>query len=201
MPDATKFCNELQLKAVGAAAAQVHPTPPTHPAHTPRPHHTPHTLTPSRRHGQAAKEELKKSGMAGVGAVTKAAATVPVSPRLNKPRPPKLPEPEKITTQFVAPSVPEYLEFTNLDMINQQRKEELQAQREKTQAKYGDKYRFQFQELKAGRDLEEVRREVEEARTKDINFNATFVHEPPDFSKIPAKVRLSPHALPSPLSP
>ena len=39
-----------------------------------------------------------------------------------------------------------------------------------------------------------VRREVEEARTKDIDFNATFVHEPPDFSRIPAKVN-----CPSPL--
>ena len=31
-----------------------------------------------------------------------------------------MPEPEKIPTQFVAPSVPEYLEYTNLDAINQQ---------------------------------------------------------------------------------
>lgn len=165
IPDATRFCDELQLKAVGMAAAQ------------------------------AAKEEMKKSGMAGVGKVEKAGLTVPVSPRMNKPRPPKLPEPERIPTQFIAPSVPEYLEFTNLELIAKQRGEERDAQREKTMAKYPEKYQFKFQELKAGRDMEEVRREVEEARTKDIDFNASFVHEPPDFSKIPAKVRLNASAI------
>ena len=165
IPDATKFCDELQLQAIGNAAAQ------------------------------AAKEELKKSGMAGVGKVTKAASTTPISPRMNKPRPPRLPEPERIPTQLVAHGVPDYLDNTNLELLSKQRDDERQNQREKVLAKYPEKYKFKFQELKAGRDIEEVRREVEEARTKDIDFNATFVHEPPDYSKMTAKVRLNASAI------
>jgi hypothetical protein len=45
---------------------------------------------------QAAKEEAKKNGTAGLAEVSAIPLTKPVSPKLTKQRLPKLPEPEKI---------------------------------------------------------------------------------------------------------
>ena len=134
LPDATKFCSELQLQAVGHATAQ------------------------------AAREELKKTGMAGVGQVIKTTTTVPISPRLNKPRPPKLREPERLPTQLIAQDVPGHLDKINLELLSKQRNEERQHQRDLVSAKYPEKLQFKFQELKSGRSMEDIRREVEEAQ-------------------------------------
>ena len=148
IPDATKFCDELQLQAVGNATAQ------------------------------AAKEELKKTGMAGVGPVIKATTTVPISPRLNKRRPPKLLEPERIPTQIVAHDVPDHLDKINLEWLNKQRHEERHHQRDMVLAKYPEKLQFKFQELKSGRRMEDIRREVEEAQVSPT----LFVLPPPPSS-------------------
>ena len=161
IPDAVNFLGELQLQAVGAAAAQ------------------------------AAKEEAKKQGTSGLGRVTKKSPTIPVSPRINKPRPPTLPEPEKIEQAFYGTDVPSYLDYTNLETIIKQKQDNLEATREMVKSKYGEKHEFKFQELKAGRDIEEVRREIEETKEKELAFNSTFVHPPPNFSKIKAKIRLN----------
>ena len=144
VPDATKLCNELQLQAVGNATAQ------------------------------AAKEELKKTGMAGVGPILKVTTTIPISPRLNKPRPPKLREPERILTQLIAHDVPDHLDNINLESLNKQRNEERQHQRDIVMAKYPEKLQFKFQELKSGRRMEDVRREVQEAQVHQTN--SFFVH-------------------------
>lgn len=154
IPDATKLCNELQLQAVGNATAQ------------------------------AAKEELKKTGMAGVSPVDKATTTVPISPRLNKPRPPKLPEPERIPTQLVAHDVPDYLDKINLEWLNKQRNEERQHQRDIVMAKYSENLQFKFQELKSGRRMEDVRREVQEAQVHQTPFLYTINHPDHHFLHI-----------------
>ena len=163
--ESVQFCSELQLKALGVAAAR------------------------------AAREEAIKSGTLGVAEVTKAPVTIPISPRLSKGRPPKMPEPEKISQAFSAGEVPEYIEYTNLHAISKLRHDELELQRIKTKAKYDEKLRFNFQEMKAGRDMEDVRREVEEERMKEVLFDSSFVNPAPDFTKIPAKVRLNASAI------
>lgn len=66
IPEASKFMLHLQEKAQGLAA----------------------TL--------AAKEAALKAGTAGLGSVQKNTLTVPESPKLSKPRPPKMPSPIRI---------------------------------------------------------------------------------------------------------
>jgi hypothetical protein len=163
--ESVQFCSELQSKALGAAAAR------------------------------AAKEEALKSGMVGVAPVKKAPITTPLSPKISKGRPPKMPEPEKISQAFFANEVPDYLESNNLQSISKMRQDELEQQRIKTKAKYDEKHHFNFQEMRSGRDVEEVRREVEEERMKGLQFGSSFVNPVPDFTKIPAKVRLNAAAI------
>lgn len=61
--DADRYTGDLQLRAQGLAAAQ------------------------------AVKEEAVKRGTAGLGAAQTAALTVPSSPKITRPRPPKFQEP------------------------------------------------------------------------------------------------------------
>jgi hypothetical protein len=66
IPDADKYQAVLQDKAQGLAAAQ------------------------------AAKDAAMKEGKAGVGEVARKKGTVPVSPKLTRPRPPRFQEPIQI---------------------------------------------------------------------------------------------------------
>lgn len=66
IPDCQGYLFELQEKAQGLAAAQ------------------------------AAKEQALKNGTAGLGEVEKKKNTIPISPRITRPRPPRLPEPIEI---------------------------------------------------------------------------------------------------------
>lgn len=165
LAEAKEFCTELQTKALGAATAR------------------------------AAKEESLKCGAVGVLDLRKTSVTVPVSPRLSRGRPPKLPEPEEISQHFYAKEVPDKLESNSLQSITKMRQEELELQRIKTKAKYDEKNHFNFQEMKAGRDIEEIRREVETERMKNLQFDSSFVNPAPDFMKIPGKVRLNAAAI------
>jgi hypothetical protein len=67
IPQIEKYFYELQEKAQGLAAAQ------------------------------AAKEQALKEGVAGLAEVVKKKSTIPVSPKLTRPRPPRFPEPIEIT--------------------------------------------------------------------------------------------------------
>lgn len=140
---------------------------------------------------EASKEEAKSKGDVGLPKSNKKPSTRPVSPKLTKTKPPIIPEPIRIEQLPPAQDVPSFLENTNLAKINQKRAEEREESRKAVQAKYTKEQLFTFQEMKGGRSLDEVRREVDEQQTRDLAFNASFVNEPPDFTKIPAKVRLN----------
>ena len=161
LPEVAKFCAEMQGNAAALAAAE------------------------------AAKEEAKKTGSAGLGTVVKKGLTVPVSPRLNKPRPPMLPEPDKIDGKVVAKEVPGYLNNTTIKMITDKRKEDRDIARTKVLEKYSDKYLFTFNETKSGRKIEDVRREIEEKRNAELAFDSKYVKPVPDFKNTEAKVRLN----------
>lgn len=161
LPELSRFCNELEEKAIGLAAAQ------------------------------AAKEEAQKTGSVGLAEVKKKPSTRPISPNITKPRFHAMPEPEKISMKVEPQEVPEYLNRTSLEQIRQKRQKELDEARQKTIAKFGEEHHFKLNETKGGKTMDELRREVEEERTKDFAFDASFVNPVPDYSKIPAKVRVN----------
>jgi hypothetical protein len=163
--EAAQFCTELQSKAVGVAAAT------------------------------AIKEEALKFGASETFGVKKVPLTVPVSPNLSRGRPPKIAEPVTVSPLFFAKDVPPCLEFNNLEAIQKTRQNELEQMRLTTRAKYGDKHHFNFQVLKSGRDIEDVKKEVEEKQSKELQFCSTFTNTVPDFTKSPPKVKLNAAAI------
>ena len=150
---------------------------------------------------EAEKEAAKANGTAGVGATTKKAVTRPVSPKLSRPRPPRLPEPERIASKVEGLGDIDLarLNRTTLEKIDKVAKERSTAIHEQTRLKYvgpeAEAVLFKFNETKGGRPLEDVRREIEAAKTAELQFNNTYVHQPPDFSKTSAKIRLNAAAI------
>lgn len=71
---------------------------------------------------QAAKEQAKKDGTAGVGKVVKKESCRPQSPKLSRNRIPKLPEPQEISQKVSAKEVPKYLDKTSLKLIDEENK-------------------------------------------------------------------------------
>ena len=139
----------------------------------------------------AASEEAKANGTAGLKSVEKMGLTRPISPKLTQQRPPKLPEPLRIENNVVAKEVPAFINKTNLVEIQSLKDAERETVRTYTIAKYSDSDQFTFHETKGGRKKEDVLREIEETTAKELQFDNTYVHEPPDFSKVSAKVRLN----------
>ena len=166
-PEANKFLGELNNQAVGLAAAA------------------------------EAAEAAKANGTAGMGARKKKNTTRPVSPKLSRPRPPQLPEPERISGHVEAHGVDlERLNRVTLEKLNAKQKAESQAVHSATLAKYQDpSVLFKFNESKAGRKLKDVRREIEAKNCAELQFNNTYVHAAPDFSKVPAKIRFNAAAI------
>lgn len=144
---------------------------------------------------QAAKEEARARGEAGLAKVPRKPVTCPVSPRLTKTRPPMLPEPERIEAHIEAKPVPAFIHKTTLADLQRSRDAAAEKVKQSTQAKYSKKLEYRFHESKAGRSLEEVRREVEEQRTKDLAFDASFHNPPPDFQHSAPAVRLNAAAV------
>eukprot|EP01041_Mallomonas_annulata_P004353 gene4353-8663_t len=166
IPEATSLTVELQERAQGVAAAQ------------------------------AAKEEARKAGTLGLGVAIVKESTRPVSPNISKPRPPRLPDTIEINTKPVVKDVPTYLERTSLADINENRKKKLEQTRQDTQTKYDEKKTFKFHETKSGRDIEDVRREVEEEQMKDVDFEKSFYTKPPSTStKTQPPIRLNVAAI------
>jgi hypothetical protein len=54
---------------------------------------------------QAAKEQALKNGTAGLGEVKKKNLTEPISPKITRPRPPRLPEPIEMTQTVIDSSL------------------------------------------------------------------------------------------------
>lgn len=106
-----------------------------------------------------------------------------MSPRLTQTRLPVLVDPERIPAQVLAKEVPDFINRTNLAKIAQEKKAMADKTRETTQKKYPSSLLYKFHENKGGRSLEEVRREVDDEFNKQLAFDSSFYHEPPDFSK------------------
>lgn len=165
IPEADKYQSVLQANAQGLAAAQ------------------------------AAKDQALKEGKAGVGEVEKRKCTIPVSPRITRPRPPRFQEPIVIEQRVEVHEVPASLDRTSVAELDEMRKKRLDEIREKTRAQYSEADHFKLNETKGGRKLEDIREEMEEAQNRELAFDASFVNEPPDYNQMPAKVRLNAAAI------
>lgn len=161
IPDVLKFTLELEGNAAENAAAE------------------------------AAKKEMEAKGEIGLKKVTKKATTRPISPNLTKVKLPTIPEPERISTKLEPNDVPRWLNNTSLEKIQAEQKERRHAHQEHCRAKYPEEKAFKFGQTKGGRSLEDVRREIEQEQTKELKFSASYYNQPPDFDRIPAKVRLN----------
>eukprot|EP00605_Chrysophyceae_sp_TOSAG23-4_P002155 GSChrysophyteH1.ASY1.ANO1.2383.1 assembled CDS len=161
IPNVQRYIEELDGAAVGLAAAE------------------------------AAKEEEKKQGTAGMGAVLRKQSTRPVSPKLTRPRPPILPQPEKIDGDVTAKEVPGYLNNITLDKLDATRKETRAKVKAETLNKYATTKPFQFSTTTRGKPIEEIRAEIEAERAKELRFDASFVHDVPDFNQSKAVVRVN----------
>lgn len=143
---------------------------------------------------EAAKEEAKAKGEAGLTKVAKRASTRPMSPKITQPRPPVLPEPEKISNEIKAKEVPGFLNNNTMETLYAKRREDQKVAKEQTVSKYNKNQEFQFHETKAGRPLEEVKKEIEEKRSKELAFDSSYYNPPPDFSRYHAKVNIKDNA-------
>lgn len=161
MPEISRFCAELQEKAMGLAAAK------------------------------AAKEEAQKAGLVGLGKVEKKRTTRPVSPNLSKPRLPVIPEPERIEQRVQAHEIPSNLNKLTLQDLEKKRLEDSETTRKKVNEKYGPQHEFRFNETKGGKKIEELRKEIEEERAKELQFDKKFGGSPPKFDRMPAKVAIN----------
>jgi hypothetical protein len=144
---------------------------------------------------QAALEEAKAKGEVGIAKPKSKPATVPISPRLTKTRPPVLPEPERISGQLEAKPVPRFLNNTNLAKIEREKDEARLKTKLCTTTQYNKSLDFKFHQSVAGKPLEAVRKEVEEERVKGLAFDSSFYNEPPDFSKAVPSIRLNAAAV------
>lgn len=144
----------------------------------------------------AAKEEAKKNGTAGLGQATSKPLTKPVAPNLTNQRLPKLPEAVKIEQNIAANPIPMDLDKVTLADLEEQRRRKAEQIRQETLQKYQDPtLNFKLAKTKGGRDIEDVRREIEENFESELKFDSSYVNEPPDFNRIPAKVKLNTAAI------
>ena len=165
IPEMTRYALELDQDAVSNAAAE------------------------------AARQEAQAKGEAGVAKAPSKPPTQPVSPKLTKTRPPVLPEPERIEGTIEAKEVPAFINKTNLAEIERQKREALERTKAATRAQYTKTQEYKFHESKAGRSVEEIRREVEAQRNKELAFDSSFYNEAPDFQRDSPSVRLNAAAI------
>lgn len=133
VPEAVRFSYELEKNAVENAAAE------------------------------AAREEMKAKGEVGLPKIEKKAVTRPISPNISKPRPPIIPEPERIGHVTASHEVPEFLNNTTMEKLTKKREAERATFLQATKEKYASGSQpFELHESKAGRPLAEVKKEVED---------------------------------------
>lgn len=152
VPEVLKFCSELVQNALDAEAVK------------------------------AAAEEAKAKGEAGLAKVTKKPPTRPISPKITQPRPPIMPEPERIEQDVRAVPVPAHLNNITLAKIDEQQKERKNKVTESTIAQYTPDALFKFQE-KSNKyhDFEATKKELEAKELSVLNFNASYYNPPPNF--------------------
>jgi hypothetical protein len=92
--------------------------------------------------------------------------------------------------------MPTHLDRITLSALEEQRREQAERVRQETFAKYQDpSLEFKLSETKGGRDIEVVKREIEEKFAAELKFDSSFVNPAPDFDRIPAKVKLNAAAI------
>lgn len=144
---------------------------------------------------EQAKQEAKDRGEAGLTKAPTKSPTRPQSPKLTKTRPPLMPEPERIDGTVRAKDVPAFINKTNLLEIQREKKDAAERIKKETTAKYNKSLEYKFHESKAGKPIDEVRREVEEERNKGLAFDSSYYNEPPDFHRNAPTVRLNAAAV------
>ena len=140
---------------------------------------------------EAAKKEAEAKGEVGLKKVAKKAGTRPISPKLTRPKLPSIPEPERIGQEVKANPVPTWLNNTNVKLLEKNKIANRNKVREDTLSKYDDKLLFKLHDAKHGRPIDEVRQEIEDKYTAQLQFENSYYKPPPNFSKIKAPVRLN----------
>ncbi len=148
----------------------------------------------SKAHGLVAAKEAKKEA-AGITKLAKKKLTVPKAPNITAPRPRKIPEPMKITNDVKTGVDPTYLDKTSLEEIEAVKAAQLEETREMTKEKYihAKEQPFKFHETRS--NLEKVRRQVEEQRANELQFDASHRKPLPDFKRHNATVKLNTAAI------
>ena len=140
---------------------------------------------------QAEKEKAEAEGTAGLKTVETKPLTRPISPKLSKKRPPKLREPMEISGTITAKPVPSAINRRDLAMIEEEDKKRKEDIKNATISKYANAKGFKPREMKGGRSRLELAKELEDEKTRELQFNNSYYHPVPDFEKEPAKVRLN----------
>ena len=141
----------------------------------------------------AAKEKAKEE--AGIPQMSRKKLTVPKAPNITAPRPRRVPEPMKITNDVKVGPEPAYLYRTSLEEVNKEKEARLLDTRSETVQKYIDckEQPFKFHETRS--NLDKVRKELEEERSKELQFDSSHRKPLPDFTKRNAIVKLNTAAI------
>lgn len=128
-----------------------------------------------------AKKELQAKGEVGINkSLPKRQLTRPISPKLTKPTPTILPEPIKIEQNVTAHPVPSTIYETSLEQINSKKAKIREDIKEQTVKKLNDpEYHFKFHESKAGKPIEQIRKELEEQQLAELQFDKAYYNPPP----------------------
>jgi len=141
----------------------------------------------SKAFGIAAAKEAKEAE-AGQLQLTKKVC-VPMSPRLTRPRPRKVPEPIKIEQTSLAKEAPASLHKNFVSDIENKNMTRRQGEFERTNAKYRPADEFKFHETRS--NVENVRAEVEARREAELQFDSFRAKPMPTYPNEGAHVRLN----------
>ncbi|GMH99250.1 hypothetical protein TrST_g2788 [Triparma strigata] len=141
----------------------------------------------------AAQEEKEKK--AGITMLKKTKGTVPVPFNITKPRPRRVPEPMRINNDVKVGAEPDYLDRTSLSEIEAEKAARLEDVRMQTRKKYEESKEqpFKFHETRS--NIDQVRREIEEQREAELQFDASHRKPLPDFKRFNATVKLNAAAI------
>ena len=140
---------------------------------------------------QAANAEQAKADAEAAKEAKRKPPTIPKGPKLSKRRPPRIPEPIEIKAYTEPHGVPSYLNRTNVAQLEEERSKRRADIRKSTQEAYDDSLVFKFNESKAGKSLESLRREKEEREAANLQFSNSYTKPVPNFTAEPASVRLN----------
>mmetsp|Transcript_12226 Transcript_12226/g.15864 ORF Transcript_12226/g.15864 Transcript_12226/m.15864 type:complete len:644 (-) Transcript_12226:584-2515(-) len=116
--------------------------------------------------------------------------TVPVAPNITRPRPRKVPEPMRIDQQVKVGPDPVYIENTkSLDQVHKDKEERLERIREQTMKQYDASQHFKLHETRS--NIHKVRKEVEEERQKELQFDMKHANPIPRYPEKGAAVKMN----------